>query len=62
MTLFLRTGLKTPTSTRRNRSAAEIDCLKAVRRAGKASQYQLYLLTKELLKQKFDEWSVAASR
>jgi hypothetical protein len=27
-----------------------------------ASQYQLYLPSKELLKQKLDEWSAAASR
>jgi YhcG PDDEXK nuclease domain len=34
----------------------------AARRASKASQYQLYLPSKELLKQKLDEWSAAASR
>lgn len=34
----------------------------AARRASKARQYQLYLPTKELLKQKLDEWSAAASR
>jgi predicted nuclease of restriction endonuclease-like (RecB) superfamily len=34
----------------------------AARRASKASQYQLYLPSKELLKQKIDEWSAAASR
>jgi predicted nuclease of restriction endonuclease-like (RecB) superfamily len=33
----------------------------AARRASKASQYQLYLPSKELLKQKIDEWSAAAS-
>lgn len=34
----------------------------AARRANAASQYQLYLPSKELLKQKLDEWSAAASR
>jgi hypothetical protein len=34
----------------------------AARRASAASQYQLYLPSKELLKQKLDEWSAAASR
>jgi hypothetical protein len=34
----------------------------AARRANRASQYQLYLPSKELLKQKLDEWSAAASR
>ena len=34
----------------------------AARRASKASQYHLYLPSKELLKQKLDEWSAAASR
>jgi len=33
----------------------------AARRASGASQYQLYLPSKELLKQKLDEWSAAAS-
>jgi len=32
------------------------------RRASEVSQSQLYLPSKELLKQKLDEWSVAASR
>jgi hypothetical protein len=34
----------------------------AARRASKASQYQLYLPSKELLKQKLDEWSAAAQK
>ncbi len=34
----------------------------AARRASATRQYQLYLPSKELLKQKLDEWSDAASR